>query len=220
MTPERLVTDLAATLLLATLAGLGWNGRLRSCLSFTAFLAVALTTNRLVTWWPDEFYRGWFWIRKECALAALQALVAFELATLLTAWPRARRIAMAAIMAVAGLATLATVVGASDDYYTNVGVMVARAHAGADWAFAVLAAVVAWYHLPLQPLHRMILIAFVLQLTAFGGMLGLIGWLGWSSNPYADAIERIVFASTAGLWVMAAWSPRPLPAALPVRALR
>ncbi len=199
-----LVADLVALLLVGTLAGMAWRGRLSLSWSFTALLAVTAVSNRLVVWWPEVFFTRHFWARKELAFSALQALVVLDLCLALRYWPRARRVAVVVVSFVI-VATAIVLVATRPDYEARV--LFARANIGVAWAYAALVLVVWWFRLPINPFHHQILIGSALQLSFSGVMMALIGWLGTSMFTYFSALDPAVYAATAGIWFLAAWRP-------------
>jgi hypothetical protein len=220
MKPEQvLVANLVAALLLATLAGLAVRGRVLLCRSFAVYVALALTTNRLVTWWPEQFYTSDFWTFKETLHAILMALVALELTVVgLEAFPRARRAGVLALMLIAGVTALAVAAEPAPDYATRVGVLLARAQTGAVWGFVAVLAIASWYRLPLHPMHRSITLGFALNLGVYGVLLSAVGHFGWSAYRYVAALDPAAYAATVGLWMLAAWRPEAAARSGPRRA--
>jgi hypothetical protein len=207
MKPEQeLVANVVAVLLLATLAGLAARGRILLCRSFAAYLTLALTTNRLITWWPERFYTSGFWTLKETLYALLMPLLALELtAVALEAFPRARRAGLAVLVTIAGLTVLAVAAAPGPDYSARMGLLLARAQTGAVWGFVALLTIASWYHLPLHPTHRSIILGFALYLGFYGALLSAVGHFGWSAYRYLAALDPAAYAATVGLWMLAAW---------------
>ncbi len=218
MTPaQETVANLVALLLAAALAGLLVTGRVWLCKSFGLYLAVALTTNRAVVWWPERCYTPAFWTVKEILQAGLVLVVALELAAVaLVAFPRARRVARLAIAAVA-VATLAGMSGGvTGGYFAWVGALAPRASLGAAWAMLVVLAVAGWYRLPLGPWHRTIAFGFVLYQCVYALQLSALARSEWSAYSYLLALDPAAYAATVGLWAFGAWRrawaglPRPV----------
>ena len=136
----------------------------------------------------------------------------------LAPFPRARRLTLLAVTAVTTVAAVCAVTLPLPENATQLSVVLARGHTATLWTFAVLAFVVAWFHLPLDPFHRVILLGFVLDLSLYGALLSVAGWVGRGSAAYSylQALDPILFAATVGLWAIAAWHPRraPVPHAL------
>lgn len=206
MTPAQvLIADLVATLLIGTLAGVIWRGRLSSCWPFSVLLILSMTTNRLVVWWPEAFHTRQFWMSKEIAFAALQMLVVLDLCGALCAWPRARRVSIIAVSCVI-VATLVFVLSVdARGYEAQLGVLIARVNIGAAWAFAALVGVVWWFVLPLSPFVHRIVVGSTLHLSFYGALLASVDWLGWRIRPLLDALDPAVYAATLGIWMFAAW---------------
>jgi hypothetical protein len=206
-----LVPDLVVLLLMGTLAGLVTRGRLRACASFSLYLIACLFFNRLITWWPQHFLNRPFWTFKESCYIALKFAIAIELCIVaLQGFPRARRLALAAVGIVATItvASLAT---------TSVSVeseTIAAAQAGVVWAFAGVLFIALWFHLPLFPFYRMVMLGFGLYVGLYGGVLGMATWIDprGGVHRYLAALDAAAYAATIGLWALAAWAEVGTPA--------
>lgn len=207
MRPDQVfVANLVVGLLAAALFGMAVRGRARLCWSFSAYLVMAIVTNRLIVWWPERFFTLRFWIVKESLYAILMVLIALELAWVaLEAFPRARGISRLAVIAVAAVGLLAVFTAGTGDKAGRVGEFMAAAQTGAVWAFVVLLAVAYWYRLPLHAWHRSIALGFALYGGVYGALLGTVGHFGWSAYDYVAPLEPAAYAATVGLWVLAAW---------------
>ena len=207
MKPEQVfVANLVAILLAATLAGVLASGRAWLCRSFALYLASSLATNRMVTWWPQQFYTPGFWAAKEMLQALLVVAVAVELALVgFSAFPRARRIAVGGVLAVAALAAIGIGAGPVGDYRAWLGSTVARATAGAVWSMAVVVLVAYRYGLPLVAWHRTLALGFVLYGGLYAVLLGAVGPFGWPAYGYLAALDPAAYAATVGLWTFGAW---------------
>jgi fluoride ion exporter CrcB/FEX len=211
------IANLVALLLFGALLGVLLRGRASRCWSFTAYLALALITNRLVCWWPERFFRLWFASLKELMYAALMVVITLELAWVaLARFPRARRQAISIVAAVGGVVAVLVSTTRSEGLQARIGTTTALANSGALLVLVVLLAVVYWYHLPLESWHRVIAQGFVLYGGAYGVLLGAVGLFGHEAYGYLVALDPAAYAATVGLWVLAAW--RPEAAAAPITA--
>jgi hypothetical protein len=217
MRPEAaFVADMVALLLAAVLGGVVVRRRTTSCLTFTAYLGVALTANRLITWWPDVFYRVWFAATKELLYAALKLAITLELAlSALGRFPRARRQAVVGALIIGGVAAVLVTTTHSDDLRGRIGLTTAFANLGAMGALATLLGVVYWYRLPLDEWNRMIMLGLLMYGGVYGVLLASVGLFGLDAVRYLTALDPAAYAATVGLWVVPAWRPR---SRLPVMA--
>jgi len=201
-----IVANLCALLLAAALAGVIARGRARLCWSFVLYLGLALTTNRLVAWWPSIFWTREFWARKEAAFALIEVLVALELA-----WATLRRFTRARVVAVVlmaigiGLSTAAALTLPGHGYGLFASV-IPRVGVAGEWLLVALLAVASWYRLPLHPFHRRVGIGFALYTGAYVPLLGWVSYFGWGIYPVLAAVDSIAYGATVGLWAAAAWS--------------
>jgi hypothetical protein len=203
---QQTVANLVALLLGGTLVGLLVTGRFWLCRSFGLYLAVTLTTNRLIVWWPEHFRNGQFWTLKEIVQAALVMAVAVELADVaLMTFPRARSVVRRGVAAVALLTALGVSTAIAGGYYVWVDTLAARASLGAAWAMLVVVMVTVWYRLPLGPWHKTIVLGFVLNQGAYALLLSILAGTGWSAYRYIDGLSPAVYAATVGLWAFGAW---------------
>lgn len=214
-----LVANLVAVLLLVTLLGVLARGHASRCWSFTAYLAFAFISNRLICWWPERFFRLWFATLKELVFAGLVVLVALELAWIaLARFPRARRRATSVILVAAGVTAVLVSATPSSGLEERVGRTGAIANTGALLVLVVLLLVAHWYHLPLGRWHRAIAEGFILYCGAYGALLGAVGLGGLNVYRYLVALDPAAYAATVGLWLLAAWRPEVAVESLPEAA--
>ncbi len=202
-----IIADLAALLLLATLVGMALSGRIQLCRSFALYLAVVVVVNRLIRWWPEQFYTSRFFTGKELVYAGLSIAIVIELAwSGLASFPRARRISLALVSVVTlGFVVAAVRTFGANDYATQIGVVVGGAQSFALAALVVFLAVAQWYRLPLRPWHRAIAIGFLLYRGVYGVLLGALAHWGGPVYAFVAELDRAAYAVTVGLWGFAAW---------------
>jgi hypothetical protein len=205
--PEHvLIADVVAVLLAATLIGMAVRWRLSECSAFTLYLVAVLTSNRLVTWWPAQFFNWYFWVLKEVLLQALILGVAIDLAGVaLRPFPNARKWTRGGLVTLAVAAGLVAAVTVSGDYFHALAVVIPRLSGAAALSFGVLAFVTMWSWLPVRPFHRMIIAGFFLHLTAYVLLLTLVKQVGWSAYPIVAALDPAAFGASVGLWALGAW---------------
>lgn len=215
-----LVANFVAVLLAVALLGMVVRGHAWRCWSFTTYLAVALLSNRLVCWWPEHFFRLWFASIKELTYAALMILITIDLASVsLSRFRRARRHAIILAAAIGGtVALLLSTTTTTQGLQARVGITTALANGGALLALTGLLVVVHWYHLPLEPWHRVIALGIVLYRGVYGVLLGAVGLFGLGAYGYLATLDPAAYAATVGLWAIAAWRPERAPSVVAERA--
>src|SRR5215470_9563969 len=90
-TVQLFVANAVKVLALFTIVGILIQRRQQLCYSFLAYLVAIFTGNCLVTFWPDRFFAGWFWMLKQAVYDVAKLAVALELAqSAFRAFPGAR----------------------------------------------------------------------------------------------------------------------------------
>ncbi len=221
MTPAQIrLSNLVALMLVLAIAGLIARGRVRHFWSFAALLGASLTGNLLPTLWPERFYRWDFWAAKQVVYSGLYLSMALELCLKVFSprLPRARLRALV-IASAASVATAGLVAVFADGSPRNALVAVLPVlRAGAAWLMALLLALAVFYHLPVGQFHKVILVGTAMYHCAFVGLAGLVGSVGWQMREIFNALDPVCYATTLGLWTLAAWRPEPAPALGPATA--
>lgn len=215
-TPEVVLANVLVVLMATIIGGLLWRRRHRLCWSFTAYLVLAVVTNRLATWWPEAFYTQSFWTLKSAAFAVLLFLVALELAaTVFRPFPGAFQTARGIFLVLAGI----TAVGAlwapagvrGDDFWALVNHLQPRLRFGASWLFAALAGLVYWYRVPLHEFHRDLLVGFSIDAVVGAVLLTQLSSAGTFEEDFRRLASQAVTIAVALFWARAAWRRETLP---------
>lgn len=215
MTPVQLaVAHGVKAALVITLLGLIVRGHARECASFALYLAFALTTNLLQTFWPERFHTYSFWMTKQAVFDVLRILVATELAWWsLHAFPGARRTARLSIALIL-LAVFVAIVSDAPEGTPHETFSAAvfewhpRILSGTIWLFTATALAVAWYRIPVGWMHRSILMGFSVYLLVFTTLLNVLRHHGWDALRYFNAIDPPAYLALTVFWAWAAWRPR------------
>jgi len=203
---EKAVLATEVCLAAAVLAGLIVRGHWRSCYAFCLYLVAFGIFEGAILAFPARFFRLDFWLAKEAVEALLKLAVAFEIAARIF-WrlPTARTIFtltfLICLLAIAG--AVAPTVGADLDVVASVGLP--RLLYGTALIFAGLLAVCLWFHVPLYPIHKAILVGFVPYLVAFTMVLQILQTFGWDVRGAANYLNTIAFIALLGFWTRAAW---------------
>ncbi len=225
MTPADLVIlHSGTTLSVAGLTGLAARGRAGRCVSFTAYLACLAVASLLTSFVSDPSWR--FWLTIESVQGLLTLAVVFELALrMLVRLPRAAALAGRALGVVLALTLLGTLarlwvvlpqvlLAPSGERlaYEISSLLLPLVSYGAAFLCTALLAVANWYLLPLDPLHRGILVGFSVYLVLFSALLISL------RGGHDQALSRVnssAFLLLLGAWNWAAWRlepPEPAPA--------
>lgn len=212
-----LVAHVVKALAVFALVGVLIRKRSHLCWSFVAYLAVVLAYNSLVTFWPDRFFKGWFWILGHGLFDVLRLAMAAELGfRTFQAFPRAQVTARRAFFVVLAGTTVALI-----------GVPLAatggqvlldwqpRVLTGTIWVMNGLAILITWYRVPVHAYHKALLLGFVPYLLIFTTLISLVDRFGWGTLPVLQSIEPVAFMTLMGFWAWASWRPDTQPDASP-----
>ena len=213
---------LGHVLLAAAILGLLVRGRARLCWSFLVYLTAVGIGDALTLMWPQRFWTQEWWIVFQATYAILRILVAMEIAfRAFSAFPRARFHALLLLVLVGSLTAFAVARPLPDAYVFRAVFERAEPllYVGSLWAFVLILLTRTWYHIPLHPFHRDVLIAFVLY-------LGVQAAVQAAADPAVDRLAAILlpalYGAAEGVWAWCAWRPTHQPAASPatMRALQ
>jgi len=213
-----LIAHAVKILVLLTLAGIVARHRARLCWSFLAYLACVLAANTLVSFWPERFFAGWFWMLQAAVYDALKMAIAVELAyRTFRAFPAARATARRVLFLLLLGTSLALVGVPRDLSYPAVFVeLEPRILTGTIWLLNGLALLVVWYRVPLHRYHKAILLGFVPYLLIFVALLKMLRHFGWETLPLVQSAEPAAYMLLVGWWAYAAWEPAVAPDVSPV----
>lgn len=191
----------------ATLTGLLARGRASQCWSFVAYLCGILTCDTLVWVAPERYYTVAFWGAKQALFDVLRTAVALEMTwRVVRAFPGALQVARrsALVLLVGGSLALA---GAPRQ---------ARLHDLVGWQprvvactallFTLTALLVAWYHLPIRRLHRVIMGGFAIYSVFFATALSLMTRSGFDHRVWLNLIDALAYLGVCIAWLRAAWA--------------
>jgi hypothetical protein len=205
---DMLVAWVGSALLLIALLGLVFRGTYGQCYSFSAYLVAVLVPQVLSTVWPALYTYG-FWVFKEVLHSGLKFAIVLELAyRTLRSFPGALAAGRRVALTVVGLAYFAIVTvpgGAQAEFSARV---LPRVLNGTIWLFVALAAVVLWYRLPIQPLHKAILVGFVPYLLIFSVAMAALDGFGWSIAGRIAYLHTVGYLCLEAYWVHAVWRPQ------------
>jgi hypothetical protein len=212
-----LVAHVVKALAVFAIAGILVRRRAHLCWSFVAYLLVVLTYNSLVTFWPERFYKGWFWILGHGLFDALRVGIAVELGfRTFQAFPRARVTARRVFFVVLAVTTVALI--SVPLAATGRHVLLEwqpRMLTGTIWMMNGLAILITWYRVPVHTYHKALLLGFVPYLLVFTTLISLVNKWGWGTLPVLQAIEPAAFMALMAFWAWASWRPDTQPDASP-----
>jgi hypothetical protein len=215
---ELLVHHAMKIVFIAILAGLFARRRAHLCWSFVAYLVTALVCNSLMSFWPDQFYRLWFYSLTQDLLNAMKLAVAAELTyRTFRAFPGAAarvRVLLAPVFFVPVLFVNKVPAGAS--YQDIVQLYQPQLMTGVIWIITAITLLIAWYRVPVHAMHRAILIGLAAYLLIFTTLLNVLRDFGFENlRSFIGTADGYAYIVLLCWWAYAAW----VPARRPVLAL-
>jgi hypothetical protein len=208
-----LIAHAVKLLVLLTLAGILARRRWSICWSFTAYLAVVLLCNSLVSFWPEQFYQPWFYLARTGVYDGLKVAIAIELAyRTFQAFPGAQATARRVLFLLVIASSAILMAAPWDPSYR--GALIEwepRILTATIWLLNALAVVVIWYRVPIHAYHKAILLGFVPYLLVFTILLRMLNHYGWEILPVVQAAEPAAYLLLMAWWAWAAWEPEAAP---------
>lgn len=203
---------------LAILMGLFARRRAHLCWSFVAYLVTAVVTNSLISFWPEQFYRLWFYSLMHDLLNALKLAIGAELTyRTFRAFPGAAarvRVLLAPVFFVPVLFVSRVPAGAS--YQDIVQIYQPQLQTAVIWIITAITLLIAWYRVPVHAIHRAILIGFAAYLLIFTTLLNVLRGFGFENlRSFVGTADGYAYILLLCSWAYAAW----VPARRPVLAL-
>jgi hypothetical protein len=215
---EILLLHLGKLGMMAVLMGLFVRRRAHLCWSFVAYLAWGLGCTSLISLWPDQFYRQWFYVLMLGVADALKLAVAAELTyRTFRAFPGAAarvRVFLAPLFLVPVLFVNQVPTGASFEEWIRV--YQPQVLTAVIWIMTAITLLIAWYRVPVHEMHRAILIGLASYLLIFTTLLNVARDYGFDQLAgFIGVADSYAYVLLLAGWGYAAW----VPARRPVLAL-
>ena len=206
------------------LVGLLVRRRARRCYFFVAYL-VLISANGLRLAIDPGAHTWTYWLVTETTARVLSIAVAVEIALrMFASLPRAKRAAQRVILAVlfatVAVLWLSPIPPMSTRGAENLAEVAAfeaalgllpRAAYGTAWLFTALLIVAIRYSLPLDRVHRTILVGFSAYLMVYAVAIGSLRTP--VQRIVVNAVDPLLFAVVLASWAYVAWAPEPPPPA-------
>ncbi len=211
---DTLLLFLTSLLIGAMIVGIVRRGRFRLCRMFMLFLVTVLLTDVLAEFWPERFWNKDFYLIRESVHNVLRFAVALEIAYFaFRKFPGARSTARALLFMLLST-TLFTVLAASWEFARLpvfdeiIGHIQLPQLIGVVWLLMGIAALILWYRLPVDRMHKAILLGWVPYLLIFSAGLKLAAVLGWETNiAWVNYVTTGAYFLLLTYWARAAWAP-------------
>jgi len=200
--------------MLVVLVGLFARRRAHLCWSFVAYLATGLVCNSLMSFWPDQFYRQWFYLLTQGLANAMKLAIAAELTyRTFRAFPGAAarvRLFLAPLFLVPVL--FVTKVPAGAAFEDLVRLYQPQMQTGVIWIMVAITLLIAWYRVPVHAMHRAILIGFASYLLIFTTLLNVLRDYGFDNlRSFIGVADGYAYLALLAGWAYAAWVPARRP---------
>lgn len=196
--------------MIAVLAGLFARRRAHLCWSFVAYLVTGLVCNALMSFWPDEFFRLWFYTLTQQLLTALKLAIAAELTyRTFRAFPGAAarvRVLLAPVFLLPVIFVSRVPAGAS--YEDLIQLYQPQLQTAVIWIIAAITLMIAWYRVPVHAMHRAILMGFAAYLLIFTTLFNVLRDVGFDRvRNFISMADGYAYVLLLAGWAYAAWVP-------------
>lgn len=205
---QLLLANLVRTAVLLTLVGLLVRRRSHLCWTFMVYLAAILAGNTLVSFWPERFYNQSFYIMKASVYDVLKLCIATELAyRVFRAFPGALLRARAVLAPIMAIITLGVIsVPAGTDFFDMVNRYQPQIQTGMIWLLSATAVLTVWYNLPLNRLHRNLLLGFSSYLIVFVTTANILRSFGFARlRETINLVDAYAYLVLVSWWAFTAW---------------
>jgi hypothetical protein len=155
----------------------------------------------------DRFWTPGIWIAKEALQAALKVGLAIELSSrIFGAFPRA--LSTSRISTLGFLFLVLWVVASSQPGPTAFVTRILPVLSfGTVWLFATTLGLALWHLIPLDPLHKAILLALVPYLLLFSALGATLDAVGWEVRAAVSYLNSAVYLGVLVYWAVVASRP-------------
>jgi hypothetical protein len=224
-TLDRVILHTGTLLASVVLLGLAYRRRSGRCVSFVLYLLSVALPSLLAGLWPQRFFTWATWTSAELAQAAFALASALEIAWrtldgLAAAAHVTRRLILIVLLVTAAFTWMAPsqpivqITSATAREHTAAYVAVAllpRLTYGTAALFTALLAVLTFYLLPVDPLHKAIMVGFSLYLVLFSVLF--ISILSEATRATYSRVNSFAYLALLAGWAYAAWRIEPPPPA-------
>lgn len=222
---QLLIANLVRTAVFLIFVGLLIRRRSHLCWSFSVYLLAILIGNSMASFWPERFYTRWFHILKESVYNVLMLCIAAELAyRVFRSFPGAlarARLVLAPMLAAITVGVIS--VPRATDYIDMVTRYNPQVQTGVIWLLSATAVLTVWYNLPLNQLHRAILLGFSSYLIIFVTTHNLLRSFGYDRlREMVSFVDTYAYLALVTWWALTAWrseavetAPVPTPVLAP-----
>jgi hypothetical protein len=202
---QTLLAYSAMGLLLTALAGLAVRGKWRASVTFFVYLTAVTGFGAAILANPSINTPG-FWLVKQGIYDALLFALSIEIGVSAVAgFPglanRAKAWLALIVLASTGFVFVMTPTAGYAEYLryqpavTTAGI----------WCLTSVALIIVWYQLPVAPMQRAILLAYVPYLVVFVVVTDLTTRLGWTRMGELSAVRSVAYLVATAYWAYAAW---------------
>ncbi len=202
----RILAPIGVALLWVLGCGILRRGKIRSCWTFSAYVAAATSFSTYILLYPER-YTPVLFIIKQGIYDSLLFGMALEIAY--KAFAAFRGVA-SRVRGFLGLAvTLSTIcvffMAPTDSQYENLGRYQPSITTAGLWCLTFVALLIVWYQIPVPAFTRAIMLGYVPYLLVFVVCMDLIERMGWGFIDNVGVLNAMAYDASAGYLAYAAW---------------
>jgi len=205
---QLLIANTVRSLIFLALAGLVVRRRLSLCWSFGAYLLAIVVGNSLVSFWPDHFWKLWFYVLKQDVYDVLKLAIAAEMAfRIFRAFPGALARARLVLAPLVSLVVLVLLWRAQQvDLEVAVVQHYPQAQTATIWLFTAMSLLAVWFHLPVHWFHRSVLLGFTSYQIVFVTLLNFMRSQGFeAAREVFSLLDGYAYLGLVMFWTWSAW---------------
>ena len=207
--------------MLVVLVGVFVQRRHRQCRSFVVYVLMVLGCESLMALWPGRFFNPEFWMIRQALYDAAKLLVALELAwRTLRAFPGALHTGQLAALVLLPVAVVVMVSFPTTAGFGSVAEWAPRMVVGTIAVFTMTAVLALWYHLPIRPWHRALIMGFSGYLLVFTVLFNLLRIHGWTIVGWFNLADGFAYLGLSIWWAVEAWRSEPVLVNIPISVQR
>ncbi|MBX7187644.1 MAG: hypothetical protein K1Y01_21050 [Vicinamibacteria bacterium] len=203
---HRLLAVAGFSLLSVLLIILFRTGKVRQCVTFSAYVSVVVAAGVLIYLFPAAYTPDAFQMKQgiyDSLLFGMSLELAIRTFAAFTGIAAIVRLMLGGAVALStSLILMATPV--NSDYSSFIRFEPGITAAGI-WCLTFVGLLIVWYQIPVPAFTRAIILGYVPYLMVFTVCVDLVSRLGWGAVQNLNVLNALAFDAVAAYWVYSAW---------------